>query len=246
MPPCHGRASSARRHELGRASAHDSRAVILLDTNVLIYAYEAESPFRSWARDTIAEAVSGRGAAIPCGNQRGAPSPRRCVPRVHGRVSRSGRTPEARRSEPGLSSRQFPARDAVRTPPRAWVIETETPDNSSPPLLRASLANGRGASVDGFPTATKAFAREDRRSTCLAPPRRPGHEPPSAPVMRSSPEVPGTNSGHRLRHRLRYHGRPPGRRPGDRRDQQHRDGAGSDPGEVSEFHVAPRLSRTGG
>jgi len=50
--------------------------------------------------------------------------------------------------------------------------------------------------------------------------------------MRSSPEVPGTNSGHRLRHRLRYHGRPPGRRPGDRRDQQHRDGAGSDPGEV--------------
>jgi len=38
--------------------------VILLDTNVLIYAYEAESPFRSWARDTIAGAISGRGAAI--------------------------------------------------------------------------------------------------------------------------------------------------------------------------------------
>jgi predicted nucleic acid-binding protein len=38
--------------------------VILLDTNVLIYAYEAKSPFRSWARETIAEAVSGRGAAI--------------------------------------------------------------------------------------------------------------------------------------------------------------------------------------
>jgi predicted nucleic acid-binding protein len=38
--------------------------VILLDTNVLIYAYETDSPFRSWARDTIADGVSGGGAAI--------------------------------------------------------------------------------------------------------------------------------------------------------------------------------------
>lgn len=38
--------------------------MILLDTNVLIYAYEPGSPHRSWARGTIADAVAGGGAAI--------------------------------------------------------------------------------------------------------------------------------------------------------------------------------------
>jgi hypothetical protein len=37
--------------------------VILLDTNVLIYASTPRSPFRQWARDLIAEGVSGDGAA---------------------------------------------------------------------------------------------------------------------------------------------------------------------------------------
>jgi predicted nucleic acid-binding protein len=38
--------------------------VILLDTNVLIYAFTDRSPFRKWARQTIAEGVSGGGAAV--------------------------------------------------------------------------------------------------------------------------------------------------------------------------------------
>jgi predicted nucleic acid-binding protein len=38
--------------------------VILLDTNVLIYASDGRPPQRRWARRTIAEAVSGDGAAI--------------------------------------------------------------------------------------------------------------------------------------------------------------------------------------
>lgn len=38
--------------------------MILLDTNVLIYAFDNSSPFFRWARNTIAEAVSGEGAAI--------------------------------------------------------------------------------------------------------------------------------------------------------------------------------------
>lgn len=38
--------------------------MILLDTNVLIYAFDLESPFYRWARETIADAVSGDGAAI--------------------------------------------------------------------------------------------------------------------------------------------------------------------------------------
>lgn len=36
----------------------------LLDTNVLIYATQLDSPFRSWARQTIADAVAGDGAAV--------------------------------------------------------------------------------------------------------------------------------------------------------------------------------------
>ncbi len=38
--------------------------MILLDTNVLIYAFDPDSPFCHWARETIAEAVAGDGAAI--------------------------------------------------------------------------------------------------------------------------------------------------------------------------------------
>lgn len=38
--------------------------MILLDTNVLIYSAERESPYYEWARETIAKAVSGEGAAI--------------------------------------------------------------------------------------------------------------------------------------------------------------------------------------
>lgn len=38
--------------------------MILLDTNVLIYASGPDSPYCAWARTTIADAVSGDGAAI--------------------------------------------------------------------------------------------------------------------------------------------------------------------------------------
>ena len=38
--------------------------MILLDTNVLIYAFEPESRFHQWGRETIADAVAGEGAAI--------------------------------------------------------------------------------------------------------------------------------------------------------------------------------------
>jgi predicted nucleic acid-binding protein len=38
--------------------------MILLDTNVLIFAFDPASPFYKWARDTIAGAVAGDGAAI--------------------------------------------------------------------------------------------------------------------------------------------------------------------------------------
>jgi len=38
--------------------------MILLDTNVLIYAFDPDSPFSDWARETIAAAVAGDGAAI--------------------------------------------------------------------------------------------------------------------------------------------------------------------------------------
>lgn len=38
--------------------------MILLDTNVLIYAFDPSSPLGTWARETIAEAVGGDGAAI--------------------------------------------------------------------------------------------------------------------------------------------------------------------------------------
>ena len=38
--------------------------MILLDTNVLIFAFDPAAPFYKWARDTIAGAVAGDGAAI--------------------------------------------------------------------------------------------------------------------------------------------------------------------------------------
>ena len=38
--------------------------MILLDTNVPIYAFDSDSPFCRWARETIADAVTGDGAAI--------------------------------------------------------------------------------------------------------------------------------------------------------------------------------------
>ena len=38
--------------------------MILLDTNVLIYAFDPASPFYQWAQETIADAVAGDGAAI--------------------------------------------------------------------------------------------------------------------------------------------------------------------------------------
>jgi predicted nucleic acid-binding protein len=38
--------------------------MILLDTNVLIYAFDSGSPFCRWARETIAGGVAGDGAAI--------------------------------------------------------------------------------------------------------------------------------------------------------------------------------------
>lgn len=38
--------------------------MILLDTNVLVYAFDPYSPFYEWARETIADAVAGEGAAI--------------------------------------------------------------------------------------------------------------------------------------------------------------------------------------
>ena len=38
--------------------------MILLDTNVLIYAFDPDSTFYNWARETIADAVADDGAAI--------------------------------------------------------------------------------------------------------------------------------------------------------------------------------------
>ncbi|MGD2011291.1 MAG: PIN domain-containing protein [Desulfobacterales bacterium] len=38
--------------------------MILLDTNVLVYAFDPDAPFCQWAKETIADAVAGDGAAI--------------------------------------------------------------------------------------------------------------------------------------------------------------------------------------
>lgn len=49
---------------MGKTSRNDPRTMILLDTNVLIYASDLRSPFCGWARKTIADAVAGEGAAL--------------------------------------------------------------------------------------------------------------------------------------------------------------------------------------
>jgi len=49
---------------MGRAGLADPGTVILLDTNVLIYASDPASDFHPWARETIAAAVSAEGAGI--------------------------------------------------------------------------------------------------------------------------------------------------------------------------------------
>jgi predicted nucleic acid-binding protein len=38
--------------------------MILLDTNILIYAFDHDAPFCKWAKEMIADAVAGDGAAI--------------------------------------------------------------------------------------------------------------------------------------------------------------------------------------
>lgn len=40
------------------------RKMLLLDTNVLIYAFDSDAPFYRWARDAIVGGVAGGGAAI--------------------------------------------------------------------------------------------------------------------------------------------------------------------------------------
>lgn len=53
------------RNELGEIAVDDAGAMmILLDTNVVIDAQDARSPFHKWARDQIATEVSSGGAAV--------------------------------------------------------------------------------------------------------------------------------------------------------------------------------------
>ena len=56
--------ASASEIELERTAPAYTRAVMLLDTNVLIYASDTRSPHCSWARKMISDAVAGEGAAI--------------------------------------------------------------------------------------------------------------------------------------------------------------------------------------
>lgn len=49
---------------MGRASQDDARAVTLIDTNILIDAHDAQSPFRSASSSLIAGAVAIDGAAL--------------------------------------------------------------------------------------------------------------------------------------------------------------------------------------
>ncbi len=49
---------------MGSVAIDDEGMVILLDTNVLIYASDPESPFYAWACDTISAAVADDGAGI--------------------------------------------------------------------------------------------------------------------------------------------------------------------------------------
>ena len=50
-------------HVVGGATELDARTMILLDTNVLIYAAEPTSSLGAWARQLIEDAVLGEGAA---------------------------------------------------------------------------------------------------------------------------------------------------------------------------------------
>lgn len=50
--------------QLGRTSQPHPRAMILLDTNVLIYGFDPSSPLHSWARSIIRSSLLGEGAAI--------------------------------------------------------------------------------------------------------------------------------------------------------------------------------------
>ena len=49
LPRSHRRRPSAAENDLGLSESRDSRAMILLDTNVLIYASTDRSPFLEWA-----------------------------------------------------------------------------------------------------------------------------------------------------------------------------------------------------
>lgn len=60
----HGCLSAPHELRLGDAPGPDPRAMMLLDTNVLIYASDEKSEHYRWARRMIMEGVSGAGAAI--------------------------------------------------------------------------------------------------------------------------------------------------------------------------------------
>ncbi len=64
MHGSHAQGPAATDDDLEETPKTDPRAMILLDTNVLVYAFEPDSPFCGWARDMIADAVAGNGAAI--------------------------------------------------------------------------------------------------------------------------------------------------------------------------------------
>jgi predicted nucleic acid-binding protein len=56
--------TSPTEDELGNAQGVDARTMMLLDTNVLIYASDEHSKLCRWARRMIADGVSGEGAAV--------------------------------------------------------------------------------------------------------------------------------------------------------------------------------------
>lgn len=64
MPEGHGGFAPEFHHVLGGAPQNNTRTMILLDTNVVIYARDQYSPFNAWARQLIMASVDGGGAAI--------------------------------------------------------------------------------------------------------------------------------------------------------------------------------------
>ena len=52
------------RNELGKAPRTNARAVILIDTNVIIDARDPASRFRTWAQNVLAHALSTEGLAL--------------------------------------------------------------------------------------------------------------------------------------------------------------------------------------